>query len=136
MDEHTENQTSPAELLSMAEPAAEQAPDTQHMVRTRKPRARRAAEPEQIGSAMQEVVQNAVEAANGNADKPRKPLPDPHGMHTIGLADEKDGPKMRLARRHRCQWMEMQFDENPGEEVRAALTAPSLRSLDCGLLGL
>ena len=39
----------------------------------------------------------------------------------IALTDEKDGPTMHLARNHRYQRMEMRFDENPGEEVRAAL---------------
>jgi hypothetical protein len=42
-------------------------------------------------------------------------------MHTIALADEKDCLKMRLPRSHRYQRMEMQFDGNPGEEVRTAL---------------
>jgi hypothetical protein len=57
MDENTEAAAAnPAELPPMAEPAAEQAPDTQHAVRARKPRAPRTADPEKIGSSMQDVV--------------------------------------------------------------------------------
>ena len=63
----------PAEI-PMAEPVAEQAPEESHVSRTRRSR-RRSAEPEQIGGAVDQVLQQAQQLAEGEVpNEVKKPF--------------------------------------------------------------
>jgi hypothetical protein len=62
----------PAEI-PMAQPVAEQAPEeAHHSERARKPRARRSAEPEQIGGAVDQVLSQAQQMAEGEVPNETK----------------------------------------------------------------
>jgi hypothetical protein len=80
-DDNNEAAAASTAEIPMALPVSEQVPEeTQHTARARKPRGRKAAEPEQIGSAVDEVLNQAQ--ANGNTEmadgevpnEPKKPF--------------------------------------------------------------
>lgn len=51
-------------------------------------------------------------------DQPERPRqPDPFGLASVALTDEKNGPVARLFRNNRFQAMAIQFPEKPAPEI-------------------
>jgi len=75
--------------------------------------------PAQEATASQGAASDETNPASGS----RTPIvtPDPRGIMSISLGDEKGSPRMRLSRSHKFKQLQVEFERQPDEKYLAML---------------